>query len=92
MASEPLELSEPQRAILRAVCDTFVPAVEKAEDHRDFFARKASDLGVDSAWKHLQAHQGCLDWRRGSAFPHAAVGILLVTLAYRWRYGGLDWE
>ena len=44
-----------KRTILRAVCDTCVPAVEKAEDHRDFFARKASDLGVEtlaSRWRY----------------------------------------
>ncbi|NMN96257.1 FAD-dependent oxidoreductase [Antrihabitans stalactiti] len=34
---------------LRAICDTIVPAIEHAEDADGFWARKASDLGVDIA-------------------------------------------
>lgn len=40
---------EAERAVLRAVCDTFVPAVEGVEDPTGFWGRRASDLGVDRA-------------------------------------------
>jgi choline dehydrogenase-like flavoprotein/heme-degrading monooxygenase HmoA len=41
------ELSETQLIVLRALCDTFVPAVKVADDPTGFWARTASDLGVD---------------------------------------------
>src|SRR5271165_3517608 len=42
-------LSDTQRRVLGAVCDTFAPSIDAAgEDEalRDFYARSASDLGV----------------------------------------------
>jgi choline dehydrogenase-like flavoprotein len=42
-------LSEIQQATLRAVVDTFAPEVQAADDPTGFWARKASDLGVDLA-------------------------------------------
>lgn len=42
-----MSLTDTQRATLRAVCDTFFPAVERADDPDGFWARKASDLGVE---------------------------------------------
>ncbi|MGI8632826.1 MAG: GMC family oxidoreductase N-terminal domain-containing protein [Solirubrobacterales bacterium] len=42
-------LSEVQRAILEAVCDTFVPAVQADDDPHGFWARTASDLDVPAA-------------------------------------------
>ena len=53
--SEQLELNETQRELLRAVCDTFVPAVDGPDHHREFFFRKASDIGVDRALEQLIA-------------------------------------
>jgi choline dehydrogenase-like flavoprotein len=40
------QLSDRQRDVLRTVCDTVVPPIERAEDPTGFWARKASDLGV----------------------------------------------
>lgn len=41
------ELTEVQRAALRALCDTFVPSLRVPNDPGGFWARAASDLGVD---------------------------------------------
>jgi hypothetical protein len=43
------ELSEVQRATLRAVCDTVVPSLHRSEDPDGFWARKATDVGADQA-------------------------------------------
>jgi glycine/D-amino acid oxidase-like deaminating enzyme len=43
------DLTDPQRATLRAVCDTVVPAIERADDPDGFWARKATDVGADAA-------------------------------------------
>jgi choline dehydrogenase-like flavoprotein len=40
-------LSDSQRAVLTAVCDTVVPSLERHRDPEGLWARKASDLGVD---------------------------------------------
>lgn len=53
--TEPIELNEPQRATLRAVCDTVVPRVEGREDPDGHWTRAASDLGVDVALERLVA-------------------------------------
>src|SRR5690349_16603768 len=41
------ELSETQRTVLRALCDTFVPSIKGPDDPTGFWARTASALGVD---------------------------------------------
>jgi hypothetical protein len=41
------ELTEAQRATLRAVCDTYVPSLPRADDADGFWGRAASHLGVD---------------------------------------------
>jgi len=41
------QLSESQRRILRTLCDTFVASFKVDDDSTGFWARKASDLGVD---------------------------------------------
>ena len=41
-------LNEAQRETLQAVCDTVVPSIERPDDPHGFWARKASDLGVDA--------------------------------------------
>ncbi len=43
------ELSEVQRDVLKAVCDTVVPAVQRDADPDGFFARTASAIGVPVA-------------------------------------------
>src|SRR6266852_5460810 len=40
-------LTETQLKVLRALCDTFVPSLAVPEDPTGFWARTASDLGVD---------------------------------------------
>src|ERR1700688_4476693 len=40
------ELTVNQRLALRALCDTYVPAIKVADDPTGFWARSASDLGV----------------------------------------------
>src|SRR3954463_10841872 len=44
-----MPLTDDRRATLRAVCDTVVPPIEHAPDPHGFWARKASDIGVDVA-------------------------------------------
>ncbi|HYW23959.1 MAG TPA: GMC family oxidoreductase [Terriglobales bacterium] len=51
--SEPIELNETQRETLRAVCDTVVPRIERGDDPQGFWARTASDVGVDRALELL---------------------------------------
>lgn len=43
------QLTDDQRATLRAVCDTVVPSIPRAADPDGFFARTASDVGVPDA-------------------------------------------
>lgn len=43
------DLSEVQQAMLRAVCDTVVPAIERSEDPDGFWARRGTDVGADQA-------------------------------------------
>jgi choline dehydrogenase-like flavoprotein len=46
-------LSDSQRAILIAVCDTVVPSLPRDRDPDGLWARKASDLGVDQGAAEL---------------------------------------
>lgn len=45
----PLTLTNKQLETLRAVCDTFVPAVPRAEDPHGFWGRRASEVRVAEA-------------------------------------------
>ena len=49
------EMQAAQREVLRALCDTVVPAVAEDPDPDGFFARRASDLGVATAIEGLLA-------------------------------------
>ncbi len=40
-------LTGAQRTTLRALCDTIVPSIDRADDPHGFWKRKATDLGVD---------------------------------------------
>src|SRR5882672_2103641 len=46
-------LTEDQRATLRAVVDTVVPSIERTPDPTGFWARKATDIGVDEAFEQM---------------------------------------
>ena len=46
-------LSGTQRSVLRTLCDTVVPAIDRPDDPYGFWARKASDLGVETALELL---------------------------------------
>jgi choline dehydrogenase-like flavoprotein len=50
-----MELTDTQRATLRAVCDTVVPAIEREDDPHGLWARCATDLGVDAGSEELMA-------------------------------------
>jgi len=50
-------LSEIQRDTLQKVCDTYAPAVERADDPDGFWARTASDLGVPDAIEQMLAER-----------------------------------
>ncbi len=43
------ELTDLQQRTLRAVCDTVVPSIPRAQDPDGFFARRATDVGADEA-------------------------------------------
>jgi len=42
-------MNEQQRAVLKAICDTVVPSLERADDPDGFWARSASDVGTPEA-------------------------------------------
>jgi choline dehydrogenase-like flavoprotein len=48
-AALPVWMTEDRRHSLRLICDTVVPSIERAGDTDGFWARSASDLGVDVA-------------------------------------------
>ena len=39
-------MNEARRAVLRAICDTACPAIERADDPDGFWARRGSDVGA----------------------------------------------
>src|SRR3954469_369895 len=41
-----IQLTDRQRTVLRALCDTVVPRIERPDDPTGFWARTASDLSV----------------------------------------------
>src|SRR3954469_19690183 len=49
----PAPLTEDQRATLRAVADTVVPSIDRTPDPHGFWARKATDIGVDQAFEQM---------------------------------------
>ena len=48
-----LALSDSQREVLTAICDTVVPSVARDRDPEGLWTRKASDVGVDQAAAQL---------------------------------------
>src|SRR5690349_17198449 len=48
-----MSLTETQRTTLRLFCDTIVPRIEREPDPHGFFARAASDIGVEQGVEQL---------------------------------------
>ena len=48
-------LTDVQREVLTAVCDTVVPALHEEPDSDGFFARSASDVGAPAALEGILA-------------------------------------
>ena len=46
-------MNDERRAVLRAVCDTVYPRIERDEDPDGFFARSATDMGLPEAVEDL---------------------------------------
>ena len=46
-------VNDEQRAVLRAVCDTVYPRIERDDDPDGFWARSASDMGLPEAVEDL---------------------------------------
>src|SRR5918999_797685 len=46
-------MNDVQRAVLRAVCDTVIPSLEREPDPDGFWARSASDVGTPEALEEL---------------------------------------
>jgi len=49
----PQDLTDAQRETLRVLCDTIVPRIEREDDPDGFWARTATDLGVDTGAEQL---------------------------------------
>src|SRR3982751_3296357 len=50
---ERMSLTDTQRATLRLFCDTIVPRIDRDPDPNGFFARAASDIGVEQGVEQL---------------------------------------
>jgi choline dehydrogenase-like flavoprotein len=48
-----MSLTDTQRATLRLFCDTIVPRIDRQPDPHGFFARSATDIGVDQGVEQL---------------------------------------
>jgi len=46
-------MTDDQRAVLRAVCDTVVPSIERTPDPTGHWSRRATDIGVDQAFEQM---------------------------------------
>ncbi len=49
------DFTETHAAVLTALCDTVVPSIERDRDPDGFYARKASDIGIDQALSQFLA-------------------------------------
>src|SRR3954469_20016288 len=50
---ERMSLTDTQSTTLRLFCDTIVPRIDREPDPHGFFARTASDIGVDQGVEQL---------------------------------------
>src|SRR3954467_10171280 len=48
-----MSLTDTQRATLRLFCDTIVPSIDREPDPHGFFARTATEIGVDQGVEQL---------------------------------------
>src|SRR6267378_2687770 len=60
-----VELNEAQRSVLRTLCDTFVPSIKVPDDPLGFWARTASDLGVDTVLSRYLVENAPQELRNG---------------------------
>ena len=74
-------LSDSQRAVLAAVCDTVVPSLPRDRDPHGLWARKASDLGVDQGAAQLISEIPDPELRAGLLMLIDALGGQGITLA-----------
>src|SRR5918994_5782461 len=74
-------LNDAQRAILTAVCDTAVSSIERERDPDGFWARKASDLGVDAGAAQLIEEIPAPELRDGLVELLVALGAQGITRA-----------
>ena len=70
-------MNETQREVLRAIADTVVPSVERADDPHGFWALSGSQLGADQGVAEALAAQG---GAFGAHMEVALVGDGPVTL------------
>jgi choline dehydrogenase-like flavoprotein len=76
-------LSDAERVTLALICDTVVPAIERERDPDGFWARKATDLGVDEAAAQLIAEIPDPALREGLRELITAIGQQGIGLASR---------
>jgi choline dehydrogenase-like flavoprotein len=74
-------LSNSQRAVLTAVCDTVVPSLPRDRDAHGLWGRKASDLGVDEGAAQLISEIPDPELRGGLLMLIDAIGGQGITLA-----------
>jgi choline dehydrogenase-like flavoprotein len=74
-------LSDSQRAVLAAVCDTVVPSLPRDRDPHGLWARRASDLGVDQGAAQLISEIPDPELRGGMLMLIDAIGGQGITLA-----------
>ncbi|HET8975033.1 MAG TPA: FAD-dependent oxidoreductase, partial [Solirubrobacterales bacterium] len=74
-------LSDAERATLAVICDTVVPSVERERDPDGFWARRATDLGVDEAAAQLISEIPDETVREGLRELIAAIGKQGIGLA-----------
>jgi choline dehydrogenase-like flavoprotein len=74
-------LSDSQRAVLTAVCDTVVPSLPRDRDPHGLWGRKASDLGVDEGAAQLISEIPDPELRGGLLMLIDAIGGQGIALA-----------
>jgi choline dehydrogenase-like flavoprotein len=76
-----IALSDSQRAVLTAVCDTVVPSLPRDRDSHGLWGRKASDLGVDEGAAQLISEIPDPELRGGLLMLIDAIGDQGIALA-----------
>ncbi|HEY6636690.1 MAG TPA: hypothetical protein VIZ61_03315, partial [Solirubrobacterales bacterium] len=76
-----IALSDSQRGVLTAVCDTVVPSLPRDRDPHGLWGRKASDLGVDQGAAQLISEIPDPELRGGLLMLIDAIGGQGITRA-----------